>query len=224
MSNDLASNSAADRNQQFQNYILANELIDLAQNVKITVLPSHEDVALGEVTSYEPAKEQLFYEGRDTTTLQRFASEQANLFHVSQTNPRRKLQLRFLKEIVKIQQVPDRLIVDRIPARELAFEEAMLLVRLRGVLLDDYLMPDIDAAFATISHGVAFHVEPKGGRLCISIARNMPAVGIVLECYRTAHEVFGGFVKDFVRAHLYPHISGHVPSSTNRAKTPCIAG
>ena len=42
---------------------------------------------------------------------------------------------------------------------QLSFEEAIFLVRLRGVLLDDYLMPDVDVAFATISHGVAFYVE-----------------------------------------------------------------
>lgn len=218
VSNDLAGNPAADRNQQFQNYILANGLIGLARNVRISVLPSREEVPLGDVKSYQPSRAQHFYEGRDPTILQRFASEQANLFHVSQTNPRRKLQLRFLREIAQIQQVPEHTIVDRIPARDLTFEEAMFLVRLRGVLLDDYLMPDIDAALATISHGVAIHVEPKGGLLHISISRDMPAVGMVVECYKTAREVFEGFVKDFVRAHIYPHISDHVPSSTKQGR------
>lgn len=218
VSNDLAGNPATDKNEQFQNYILANGLIALARNIRIAVLPSREEVPLGDVKSYQPSKTQHFYEGRDPTILQRFASEQANLFHVSQTNPRRKLQLRFLREIVQIQQVPEHTIVDRIPAGDLTFEEAMFLVRLRGVLLDDYLMPDIDAAFATISHGVAIHAEPKDGLLRISIARNMPAVAMVVECYKTAREVFDGFVKDFVRAHLYPHIREHVPSSTKQGR------
>ena len=91
-------------------------------------------------------------------------------------------------------------------------------MRLRGVLLDDYLMPDIDAAFATISHGVAFHEEPKDDALHISIARNLPTVRMVVECYRTARDVFDGFVKDFVREHLYPRIRNYVPSSTKQGR------
>ena len=63
-------------------------------------------------------------------------------------------------------------------------------MRLRGILLDDYLMPDVDAAFATISHGVSFHAEKKDGILHMSIARGIPPVKIVIECYSTSREVF----------------------------------
>jgi|SRR6476620_9097949 hypothetical protein len=69
----------------------------------------------------------------------------------------------------------------------------MFLVRLRGVLLDEHLMPDVDAALAQISHGVAFQVEKKPNRsLELSINRDMPAVKMVVECYRTAKDVFDG--------------------------------
>ena len=218
-SKDIAETPAADQNQQFQQYILSQGLIQLAKLVTITVLPVRaEDVPLGDVKGYEPSKPKHFYSGNDTTILQRFASEQANLFHVSQANPRRKLQLRYLKEISKIDEVPERTIVDRIPATQLTLDEAMFLVQLRGVLLEDYFMPDVDAAFATISHGVAYHIEQKGEVLHISIARNMPAVRIVVESYRSAREVFHGFVVDFVREQLYPQIRDHVPSSTKQGR------
>jgi molecular chaperone HtpG len=46
----------------------------------------------------------------------------------------------------------------------------------------------------------------------------MPAAGMVVECYKTAHDVFDGFVKDFVREHLYPQIREHVPSSTRQGR------
>lgn len=218
-SKDLAETRAADQNQQFQQYILSQGLIQLAKNVRITVLPARdEDVMLGEVKSYEPAKTKHFYTGQDATILQRFASEQANLFHVSQANPRRKLQLRYLREISSVEEVPEKTIVDRIPATQLTMDEAMFLVRLRGVLLDDYFMPDIDAAFAKISHGVALHIEEKGDVLHISIACDMPAVRMVVESYKAAREVFHGFVIDFVRQHLYPQIRDHVPSSTRQGR------
>ncbi len=188
-SKDLAETHAADQNPQFQQYILSHGLVQLAKNVRITVLPTRdEDVALGEVKDYELSKTKHFYSGRDATILQRFASEQANLFHVSQVNPRRKLQLRYLSEVSKIAEVPEKTIVDRIPHSQLTLDEAVFLVRLRSVLLDDYFMPDIDAAFATISHGVALHIERKGNVLHISIGRQMPAARMVVESYRTARE------------------------------------
>ena len=217
-SRDIADTVAADQNQNFQQYILSHGLTAFAQNITVAVLPSRSDIALGALAVWEPKKPKLFYAGRDQTVLQRFASEQMNLVHVSQANPRRKLQLRYLETILKIKQVPEKTIVDRISGTSLSFEEAMFLVRLRGVLLDDYLMPDVDLAFASISHGVAFHVERTSRGLEVSIARDMPAARMVVECYNTARDVFDGFVKDFVREHLYSHIRDHVPSSTRQGR------
>lgn len=215
---DIAVTEAADGNQQFQTYILAHGLIALAEKVRISVHPGRQSIPLGDVASYEPHKDKHYYVGQDATILNRFASDQAILFHVSQTNPRRKLQLRYLTEIARLPQVPEHTIVDRIPQRELTFEEAMFLVRLRGTLLDDYLMPDVDAAFATISHGVSFHAEKKNDIIHMSIARGIPPVKMVIECYSTSREVFDGFMKDFVREHVYPHIRDHVPSSTKQGR------
>ena len=215
---DIAGTDAADGNQHFQQYILSHGLIHLAHRVKISVVPSDTMVALGDIQAYEPGKTKHFYHGQDATILNRFASDQANLFHVSQANPRRKLQLRYLTEITQLEQVPDQTIAEKIPPTQLTFEEAMFLVRLRGILLDDYLMPDVDAAFASISHGVAFHVEKHNNALHILIARGIPAAAMVIECYTTARDVFDGFMKDFVREHLYPHIRDHVPSSTKHGR------
>jgi molecular chaperone HtpG len=46
----------------------------------------------------------------------------------------------------------------------------------------------------------------------------MPAVKMVVESYRTAKDVFDGFVKDFAREHLYPQIRDHVPSSSRQGR------
>ena len=217
-SKDIAETNAADQNQSFQQYILSHGLTALANNVTVPVLPSRSDIALGALATWEPGKTKLYYVGRDQTILQRFASEQTNLVRVSQSNPRRNLQLRYLKAILRMEQVPEKTIVDRIPGTALSFEEAMCLVRVRGVLLDDYLMPDVDLAFASISHGVAFHVERTKNAFEVSVARDMPAARMVVECYNTARDVFDGFVKDFVREHLYSHIRDHVPSSTRQGR------
>ena len=217
-STDIAGTDAADSNQQFQQYILSHGQFALAHKVRISALPADAMIPLGEVQTYGPDKSKHFYVGKDSTILKRFGTDQANLFHVSQANPRRKLQLSYLTQIANLEQVPEHIIVDRIAATQLTFEEAMFLVRLRGILLDDYLMPDVDAAFATISHGVTFHVERKDDALHVSILRDIQSVKIVLECYTAARDVFDGFMKDFVREHVYSHIRDHVPSSTKQGR------
>ncbi len=214
----IADHATADINQHFQRHILATQRPELAKNVRIFVRPTEDMVPLSQVSAYEPEKSKHYYTGTDHTILTRFASESSNLFQISQTKPRRELQLRFLRRHVEIDLVPENTIVDKIPATELALDEAMFLVRLRGVLLDDYLIGDVEASLADISHGVEFDVEDRGEALHISIGRSIPAVRMVVECYRTARDVFDGFVKDFVREHLYPQIRLYIPSSTQQGR------
>ncbi len=180
VSKDVAETALADQNDSFQQYILSKGLITLAKNVTISVLPDGGDVQLGHLTALEPSKQKLFYWGRDQTVLTRFATQQTNLLHVSRTNPRRALQHGYLQTL-GISEVPETTIVDRIPPTQLALEEAMFLVRLRSVLLDDYLMADVDCIFAEISHGVAFHVQRNGLILEICISRQLGAVRMVIE-------------------------------------------
>ena len=215
----IADHAAADINQQFQRHILAKGKTELAKNVRIFVRPSEAMVPLADVSEYQPDKSKHYYTGTDPTTLTRFASEGSNLLQVSQNNPRRELQMKYLTRHTKIDRVPERTLVDRIPATELTLDEAMFLVRLRGVLLDDYVIGDVEISLADISHGVEFHTEAKGDTLQeIAISRTAPAVRMVVECYRTARDVFSGFVKDFVREHLYPHIRPYILSSTQQGR------
>ena len=216
ISSDIANTDEADNNQAFQRYILSKGRISLAKNIGINVRPMEEMVRLGEIEEYESEKTRHYYSGRDTTILNQFANQQTNLFHVSQANPRRRLQLKYLNQYTTLAEVPDETKVTAIPASELSLEEAVFLVRLRGVLLDDYLMSDFDASFAYITHGVQVNIESQQEALHISIVRDFPAVELVIECYKTSRDVFDGFVKDFVRQHLYPHIRSYVPSSTKQ--------
>ncbi len=210
---DLADTEAADTNQQFQQYILSKKLINLAYKVGISVRPAEEMVALGEADEYQPEKTKLYYSGKEPTILNRHSNERTNLFHVSQANPRRNLQLRYLQSFTKLGLVPDAPKVDLIPETQLTLEEAVFLIRLRNVLLEDYLMPNTEIHLATISHGVAVSVRLEADVLHIAIERNLPTVNVVTDYYRTASDVFDGFVKDFVREQIYPHIRPHVPSS-----------
>ena len=215
----IAEHDSADINQQFQRHILAKNRTELAKNVRIFVRPAEDMIPLANVSEYEIDKNKYYYTGTEQTTLNRFANEGSNLLQVSQNNPRRELQTRYLSQHTNIHLVPDRARVDKIPATGLTLDEAMFIVRLRSVLLDDYMIGEAEVSLADITHGVEFHTEAKEDSLQeIAISRTAPSVRLVVECYRTAMDVFTGFVKDFVREHLYPHIRPYILSSTQQGR------
>ena len=59
-------------------------------------------------------------------------------------------------------------------------------------------------------------VKKSGEQLTLYLGRNSVIVRPLLECWNTAFEVFPGFVKDFVRVHVFPRLSDYVPSSARQ--------
>lgn len=212
----IATLDAADRNSAFQNYIIAHGRFDLAYNVTITVISEEANsVALGQVTNYCHGKNVCYYMGTDPSILQTFAGRDSYLLQLSQSNPRRKLQQWYVTHKLGIKEVPDKATVTKVyEPYELLIEEASLLARIMATLSDDYMLSETNVRFAEISHSVPVLVEKRGDVVEILLGRNTSVVRPVLEAYRTAYEVFGGFVKDFVRNQLYHRVSNYVPSST----------
>jgi molecular chaperone HtpG len=217
VSEAVAPTDIADRNPRFLQYVHAQGRLDLAGQVTIDVLPDDKPVPLGDIPRYCEGREAHYYTGRDQAILRTFTSGTSVLLHVSQNNPRRALQVQYVTEILRIPEVPDCPTITKIySGPELTMAEAALLVRVTTTLAEDYLFPITDVHFADISHGVGVFVETNRDTFTILLARDSAIVRPVLECYRSAYEVFGGFVKDFVRVHLYQHISQYLPSSTRQ--------
>ncbi len=215
VSRSVADNTLADRNSAFQQYILSHGKTEWAGNVSVEVLPLDKPIALGAVRDECHGKKLHHYAGRDQSILRMFASEDSRLVHISQSNPRRKLQLRYVTNVLSIPEVPDRAtVLEEYSQLQLTMGEAALLIRVALVVADDYLLPNVKLSFARISHGVQFLVSKEPDDLQIKVARDAATVRQVVECYETAREVFDGFVKDFVRSYIYPQISQYVPSST----------
>lgn len=207
--------SAADRNQGFHHYLTSSGRYELARNVTVEVAPVEKSIPLGEVKEFCAGKTVHYYPGRDPSIIQTFASPDSCLLCVSQGNPRRQIQLRYIQGFLGIPEVPDRpTIIKEFSPVELRVEEAALAVRIAVTLADDYLIPYAEVRFAQISHNVNVLVEKQKDTLVIHLARESSVLAPVLRCYQTSHEVFAGFVKDFVRAHLYRRFSDHVPSAT----------
>ena len=211
----LSRTPAADKNNSFLQWILSHGRYDLTWNVSIQVLPESKDVLLCEAKSYIGTRTAHYYTGADPHILTTFANEGAYLFHVAQVNPRRKVQLHCIKNILKLPEVPDAVQVTRIyKPTELKLSEASVLLRVASILRDDYLIPEVELLLCDISHGVIVFPEKKGDQLKIHIARSGSLIAPLLEFYDKAYELFTQFMKDFVRVHVYPKIQQFVPSST----------
>lgn len=211
----IASTDAADTNTAFLQHVLSSNRLDLADRVSIVVHPDDIDVPLGQVVEFCKGAKSHYYSGHDRSIVRSFSGPDLRLLLVSQSNPRRKLQLRYLTQKLRVPEVPDKTTLLNVYApSDLLREEASFLARVLATLSDDYLLADVDLEFADISHSVALKVEKQGDTLHLWIARDGASVKPVVSSYHTAHEVFGGFVKDYVRNHIYPHIANYVPSST----------
>lgn len=211
----IAGTDGADKNNAFLQHILSTNRLDLAGRVSIVVHPDEASVPLGQVTEFCRGKKSHYYAGTDVSIIRSFSGSDLQLLVVSQSNPRRKLQLRYLTQRLHVPEVPDKTTILReFAANELRREEAAFLVRVLATLSDDYLLADASIVFADISHGVPIKFEKQAGTLRLWIARDGSSVKPVVMSYTTAYEVFGGFVKDYVRNHVYPQIAKFVPSST----------
>lgn len=213
---EIGKTDIADSNVAFHNYIVSNNRYDLTGNIKIEVKPDDEMMPLGEVATEMKGKKTYYYGGRDQQTILAFGNENSYLFHLSQNNPRRRIQYHVLKQ-KQIEEVPDSPNIIKVFERyELSLSEAALILRTTNVLNEDYLISDAKVFIAEISHQVPSMVKHNNGIVEIYLSRESGAVQQVLQTYETAYEVFGGFVKDFIRIHLYQKFAPYVPSSTRQ--------
>lgn len=211
----LAKSALADKNNSLLQWIMTHNQLSLANRVAIRTLPEDADVPLGEVQANVGSRSVHYYAGTDRHILTTFANESACLLHVVQANPRRNVQLRYLREILKIEQVPDSVqITKTYDGPELTAREASILLRIANIVREDYLIANVEPLLAEISHSVSVYPQKEGEKLKLYISRSGPLLPPLFEFYDNAVELFAQFMKDFVRVHIYPHIQQFVPSST----------
>jgi molecular chaperone HtpG len=213
-SSALSKTEFADHNSAFIQWVATNSKWDFAEKITIHVLPDDKDVSLGEVKQYIGKRTAHYYAGSDQHIINTFASEGSLLFQVAQGYWRRQIQFHFLGAL-GIVGVPDSVQVTRVyDPQELSAAEASVLLRIAAILRDDYLIPEVGAMFVEMSHGVTVQSHMMGEQLRIQIARSSTIIPPAIEVRNKAPEVFGQFMKDFVRAHIYQKIQQYVPSST----------
>lgn len=210
----LSESELSDTNTGFLSYISANKRFEFAKNLKIVVQPNNERWNLGKIQKNVDGKKVYYYSGRDQATIIQFGNENTYLLLISQENPRRKIQLEYIKSL-KIEEVPDKAqVLKEYDVKNLSIAELTLVLRITNVLNEDYLIADVKVVIADISHAVPSLVTQTDRTVNVFISRNSAAVQQVLEIYKAEWSLFSSFVKDFVRNHLYQKFSQYVPSST----------
>lgn len=215
VSDEISKTEYADRNTQFMQYVVSSNRYELASKITIEVKPEEEQVELQNVPDRCRNRTAHYYTGSDSSLIKTFSSEGACLLLLSQSNPRRQIQNHFIRNVLKIEEVPDKPQIKPVFSKsELTMEELAIAIRIAGTMDEFYLLSNVEIFFAIITHGVNYIVEKKGDVLHIYLNREASSLKPIKECYRTAYEVFNGLVNDFVRVHLYPRFAEYVPSST----------
>ncbi len=203
-----------DNNNYFLNYILKYKKFNLSNNILIDLKPGDEKIKIKDITENYRGKDTYYYGGREQNVITNFANENSYLFNLSQSNPRRSIQLHKLKEM-RIKEVPDHpSIIKVFDKKELNLAEVAIILRMSNVLSDDYLLSNTLIQFAEISHNVPNIVKQNVECTEIYLSKSSPNINQLIVTYDNAFEVFEGFIKDYVRNYLYQKIAPYIPSST----------
>ena len=215
VSDEISETEYADRNTQFMQYVVSNHKYELASRISIEVKPEEEQVELRKIPEHCRERTTHYYTGSDPSLIKTFSSEGACLLLLSQSNPRRQIHNHVIRNVLKIEEIPDRPQRTKVFGKaELTMGELALTIRIAVTMDEFYLIGNVEVFFAEISHGVSYQVEKQGDVIYVYLNREANSIKPIKECYRTAYEVFDGFVNDFVRVHLYPIFAEYVPSST----------
>ncbi|HDR9488665.1 ATP-binding protein [Burkholderia stabilis] len=210
----LKDTDLADTLQAFQQHLIQIGRIDWAGRVSIQLSPGDQRMELGKLRDDHPGVELHWYTGTDSDQINTFASEDSPLIRVSQTNPRREIQQRYLRDVLRLPEVPNVVsIVETYDPRDLSFDEVTLMLAIARVLRVDYLIDDIDLKWVKLSHGVPMLTEMTAEKLTLKISRTWSAVQAVIQVIASTPEVAEGMTRDFVRVHVYERIKEFVPSS-----------
>jgi molecular chaperone HtpG len=213
-SDKLSKTEFADRNTSFIQWVANNQKWEFADKITVHAWPDDADLELGAIQSLRNSRAVQYYSGTDKEIIQTFANESSVLLQLAQGQLRRRIQLQKLRG-QNVAEVPDSVQTTHIyRPEELSQSQLAVLLRISAILRDDYLIPDVEALFVEMSHGVTILADKAGDRLRIQIALSSAIIPPLLEVRETAPELFGQFMKDFVRNHIYQKVQQHVPSST----------
>lgn len=212
----LANYDICDSNPAFLSYIYvhADRTMQLGGRIRIQRKPLDDRIQLMTVQPQMANRNVMYYGGHDEKIINTFANENTFLLTLGNDSVRRNIQLRYLNQ-KGIPSVPDKVtILHKYSFDELELSESSIVFRIQYVLEHDYFINSAKVVYADISHEQPAYVEESGGNIIIYLARNAKSIMQLKAVYDSDYTVYDGFIKDYVRQHLYPKLSNYVPSST----------
>lgn len=212
----LANYDICDSNPAFLSYVYvhADRTMQLGGRIRIQRKPLDDRIQLMTVQPQMANRNVMYYGGHDEKIINTFANENTFLLTLGNDSVRRNIQLRYLNQ-KGIPSVPDKVtILHKYSFDELELSESSIVFRIQYVLEHDYFINSAKVVYADISHEQPAYVEENGGNIIIYLARNAKSIMQLKAVYDSDYTVYDGFIKDYVRQHLYPKLSNYVPSST----------
>lgn len=198
----------------FQQHLVQSGQTKWAGRVSVQLSPGDRRFELRDLPHAFSQTELLWYTGTDAATISTFSSEERPLVRVSQSNPRRELQIRYLRDVLRWQAVPDTAtVLETYERSTLSWDEVTLMLAIARVLKTDYLIDEVQIDWVKISHGVSMLAELSGERVVLKLSRTWSAVQALLKVIEASPELVDGLTKDLVRVHIYDRIKSFVPSS-----------
>lgn len=207
-----AQHEGAFQSQQLLRWIASRGRFDLCGPLTVRVEPGNQHRRLD---SIQPGSSTVrgFYTGADQSTLLSFSSDESPVVVTSQRSPRRDCEIGYLRR-AQVQEIDDRpKVLSIAPRGTLSLATGAVGLRIVRVLADDYFL-EADVQFGKLSHGFPILVAPKDPRPEIVLDPDSAGISTLAGLYDTEYAAFGPFVKDFVRAQVFPKVKDLVPTST----------
>jgi len=205
-----AQHSESFANDGFLQWLVSTKQFQLCGPIEVTPRPSGQPEALSSIVERTGLR---YYDGRDESVIRTYASEDEPLIVLSRRNPRRQCELGYLtsRGVLKVDTRPR--VTKELELAKLSFAHSALATRMARVLEEDYFLKT-DIRFGEISAGLPVLVTDTRKPVVIYLDPRTSSVAPLLALYRDDFDAFSPFVKDFIRATIFPKISNLVPSST----------
>ena len=214
VSSKLAERPESNANTPFVQWAANRDRWDLCGHLRICIEPG--DLAtLIEIAERSEATPFLVYSGTDQTTM-KHASADRPLIVVSRGSPRHTVELKYLQNRCKIEELTDEpKVLEVNPPAEYNLAEFGLAFRLSSILSRDYFL-NAEFCFGRISHGLPVLVSRRSPSVEIVLDPHGNTVKMMLDIYNREYVAFGHMAKDFVRNVIFPKVSDLVPSATRQ--------
>ena len=212
---NLVSSIAAEHAESFANdsflrWISGTKKFDLCGQLEVALRPAGTSEALASVVQRAGVQ---YYSGRDESVIATYASEETPLIVPSRRAPRRDCELGYLllHGVNEVDTTP-RVTAER-PITDVSFAQSAFATRVARILEEDYFL-GADIRFGSISGGLPLLVTDTKIPVVIYFDPDSSSVAPLIALYLEDYDAFAPFVKDFIRATVFPRISKLVPSST----------